>query len=314
MHTQRTKRRTHSMASTRTALKQIAAHVDESIGMRPMETYLQFSPVAAPQDVGRIPLRKFGKLDVDRIIPDPHQPRNQFNDEEIRRLAAGIRAAGQLHPIRVRWDEDLEQWVIVTGERRWRATLAAGLKQIECHFHDGELTPTEVLEQQLVENLLRQDLSPMEEARGYAALMELQAWNGKQVAQALRVSRSKVSRALALLDLPREVQQQIEAGTVPRSSAYELTKLGNESTQRQLAAQAASGALTQKQASRAVRQRKGKASARTRITKLTFPTESGWTLAATPDSKEQNYHTLEQAALQMLAEIRLRIDNDVLLY
>ena len=154
------------MANTRTALKQMADHIDESMGVRPIETHPQFSPVAAEKDVGRTPLRKFGTIEVDRVIPDPGQPRTVFDEEEIQRLASSLRNTGQLHPIRVRWDKDLKQWIIITGERRWRATVAAGLKEIECFFHEGELTALEILEQQLVENLLRKNLSPLEEARG----------------------------------------------------------------------------------------------------------------------------------------------------
>lgn len=226
------------------------------MGVRQTDTRAQFSPVASAKDVGRIPLRKFGQVDLDRIVPDPEQPRTVFDDEELDHLAKSIREKGQLHPIRVRWDEATEKWVIVTGERRWRATKAAGLQKIDCYFVDGQLKQSEVLEQQLVENLLRQDLKPMDEARGYASLMELNGWNGKQVAEALRVSTSKVSRALALLDLPEDIRQQIETGVVSRTAAYELTKLENEEVLRNLATQ--SEPLTKRQTAKAVRQRKGK--------------------------------------------------------
>ena len=246
------------MVSTRNALKQSGANLDESMGVREVELRSQLSPVPSAKDVGRTPLRKFGRVKVDQIIADPNQPRVKFDQDELQRLASSIRNTGQLHPIRVRWDDDAAKWIIVTGERRYRATVAAELPEIDCYFLDGEITESEILEQQLVENLLRQDLKPLEEARGYANLMTLNHWNGKQVAEALRVSASKVSRALALLDLSPGVQQRIESGEITRSAAYELCKLDNESVQTELAEKAASGNLTQKAASKAVRQRKGK--------------------------------------------------------
>ena len=144
--------------------------------------------------------------------------------------------------------------------------------------------------------------------------MQLKNLNGKQVAATLHIPPSRVSRALALLDLPPDLQRQVEQGLLAARSAYELSKLPDDATRRELAGQAAVGKLTTTQAAKVVRQRKGRANPKSRTRKLSFPTESGWTLAATATSKDANYHTLEQAALDMLAEIRLRIDNTVQLY
>lgn len=294
----------------RRALQGVADHVDESMGVRSVDPVPQLSPVASARDVGRKPLRTFGRVPIDQVIPDPDQPRQTFDEEEIQRLASSIHNTGQLHPIRVRWDEAALKWIIVTGERRYRATRAAGLSEIDCYFHDGELTTSEILEQQLVENLLRQDLKPLEEARGYAALMEVNDWNGKQVAEALRVSPSKVSRALALLDLPEEVRAKIESGEIPRSAAYELSKLENAVVQSNLAEQAAENGLTQRKTMRAVRQRRGKPSARNSGRREVFLAENGLkvTVVAT---RATNYHEFEAALSEALEEVRLRIANNI---
>ena len=92
------------------------------------------------------------------------------------------------------------------------------LAAIECYFHADEMSPSEVLEQQLIENLLREDLKPVEEARAYAALMELNGWTGKQVAERLRVPASRV-RALALLRLPDDIRQRVDAGEIAARAA-----------------------------------------------------------------------------------------------
>src|SRR5690606_17908605 len=140
------------------------------------------------------------------------QPRLEFADEAIERLAASIRDKGQLSAIRVRWSDDHQKWIIIAGERRWRATQRAGLPTIDCYFHEEEISRSEVLEQQLIENLLREDLKPVEQAKAFAGLMDLNEWAAKRVAEALRVQPSTVSRALALLKLPEEIQQRVDAG------------------------------------------------------------------------------------------------------
>ena len=295
------------MSNTRNALQEATRHVDESMGLRSVERATQLSPVSSAKDVGRMPLRSFGKVEVGRIAPDPDQPRVEFDDSDLYRLAESIRAHGQLHPIRVRWNEPTNQWVIITGERRRRATVAAGLPTIDCYFVEGEVSEAELREQQIVENLLRKDLSPIEEAKAYQGLMALNSWNGKQVAEALRVTPSRVSRALALLNLPESVQQQVEAGTLPKSSAYELSKLDDDRQQTTLANQALSHAAVVQQ----TKQRRGKKSSRTNSQlHQTFFAEND--LRVTVSAKRKaNYHEVEEALQDAIDEVRHRIKNNI---
>ena len=302
------------MSNIRRKLRDIRASVDESMGVRSFEIKTmespRFSPMPVDKDVGRLPLRNFGQLDIDRVMPDPIQPRSEFDDEEIQRLAGSIADKGQLHPIRVRWDAGYNKWIIISGERRFRATKIAGLNMIDCYFHEGDLTPAEILEQQLVENLLREDLRPMEEARAYATLMELNGWNGKQVAQSLRLSSSKVSRALALLDLPIEIQEQVNAGGLARTSAYELTKLSNDDTRRVLAEKASHGAMTQRDTARAVNQHRGKSKPKARSLQKVFLAENGIRVTVSA-VRSYSYHEVLEALKEALGEVQHRIDNNV---
>lgn len=283
------------------------------MGKREGNSTTRLSPVATAMNIGRAPNRRFGKLSLEQIATDPDQPRVEFDEVEIRRLASSIKKLGQLHPIRVRWNGSMSKWVIVTGERRYRATKEAGLDRIDCYFHDEEITDSEIREQQLVENLLRQDLKPMEEAKGYAALMELNQWTGKQVAEALRVSASKVCRALALLDLPSEIQDKVEEGMLAPTAAYELGKLENEQSINAIASSSGSEKLTHARTVRAVRQRKGKRNSSTRKLKQVFASENGLSVAVTAN-RSANYHEVEEALLQALDEVRLRIENNVQLF
>jgi len=299
------------MASTRNALEEVSLNVDESMGLRRNSRSAQLSPVSSAKDIGRRPLRTFGSVEVDRIIADPDQPRTEFDNFDLERLAASIGAHGQLHPIRVRWDEVAGKWIIITGERRWRATKAAGLPTIDCFFVDGDLTVGELREQQLVENLFRTDLKPLEEAKAYQSLMELNDWNGKQVAEALRVTTSRISRSLALLDLPPEIQQQVDAGTLPKTSAYEISKLDSSEQQAKLANQAASGELSHAKTVNQIKQRRGKHSAKPRSgIHQVFISEHGLRVTVTAPSKV-NYHEVELALSDALDEVRHRIRNNV---
>ena len=237
------------MVSTRAALNGASSNLYESIGIRDsLDPPPILSPLPSARDIGRRPLKHFGRVEVDKVMPDPSQPRSDFAKDAIDRLAVSIRKKGQIHPIRVRFDDTQSKWIIISGERRWRATKQAGLKHIECYFHEGKISEADILEQQLVENLLREDLRPIEEARAFSSLMTLHGWNGKQVAKALHLSESKVSRSLALLDLPRDIQEKVNAGDLAPRAAYEISKVPNDETKRGLTQQASSGKLTHTQA------------------------------------------------------------------
>lgn len=293
--------------STRQTLDRVTANLEESMGVRGAEHRPGvLAPVPAKKDAGRRPIRNVGRLAIDQVVPDPAQPRMEFSEDALERLALSIREKGQLSPIRVRWSDQLEKWLIISGERRWRAAKRAGLAEIECYFHESVLLPSEILEQQLIENCLREDLQPVEEARAFASLMKLNGWSGKDVAHALRVHPSRVSRALALLRLPEPIQEQVNAGAVPARAAYEISKLSDPEDQAALARQAARGSLSHDEAARVVRQRRGKARAKTRATKQTFFGENGWKVTVSAPRKG-TYHEIEEALTLALEEVRHRI-------
>ena len=260
--------------------------------------------------MGRRPLRGFGRVEIHQVIPDPRQPRTEFDDEAISSLAANIKAKGQLHPIHVRWSEDAERWVIVSGERRWRAARHAGLTTVDCFFHEQPLSNGQVLELQLIENLMREDLRPMEEARAFQSLMDLNNWNGKQIAEALQIPASKVSRSLALLDLPAEFQQQVNTGQIAARTAYELSRLVNDDDRQELAIQSVDGKLTNAEAAVAVRRKPIKRAAKAQSVRQTFFADNACQVVVTAP-RESTYHELEAALLQALEEVRLRIENGI---
>ena len=288
----------------------MADNLDESLGKRKQDVKPALAPIARERDVGRSPIRNIGCLDISQVIPDPDQPRTDISEEALGRLAQSIRDKGQLSPIRVRWSDRARKWIIVAGERRWRAAQQAGLSTIDCYFHDAPLSESERLEEQLIENCLREDLRPLEEARAFEKLMSLNDWNAKQLAEAICVHPSKISRTLPLLKLPASIREQVDAGEISARSAYEISKTSNKAAQQRLAARARAGELTHRQIVGVVRQRRGKRKAGPRAIKQSFFTENGWKVVVT-SSKRGTYHDIEQALVQVLAEVRHRIDNNV---
>ena len=295
------------MSSTRSRLEKASANVNESIGMRSVDSRPQLSPIAMAKDVGRRANRAFGRIEIDRVQPDPTQPRFEFDADALQQLADSIREKGQLAPIRVRWSEHLATWLIISGERRWRACKQAGLKTIDCNFQEQRLSPTQILEEQLIENLLRVDLKPIEEAESFQKLMTVNNWNGKQLATALSISPTRVSRSLALLKLPHETRVRVDNGEISSRAGYELSKLPEPALKK---VTQSNPTVTIERASLAVSLKRRNSAKTTRGNRQTFVAENGWKVVAT-STKKGSYHEIEQALSEALDEVRLRIDNRV---
>jgi ParB family chromosome partitioning protein len=215
-------------------------------------------PRETSPDDGRTRARDAGHMEIDRIVPDPDQPRKEFSDDAIERLSASLLKHGQLMPIRVRWNAGLGKWVVISGERRYRAAMRAGLKTVACVFADNGLTPSEILQEQIVENLLREDLKPIEQARAYRQLMDLHGWTAKELAGELQVSQGAVSKSLSLLSLPVELQEQVDDGSIPATAAYEVAKVEDKAVQREIARRIIDEDLTRDAAADVVREAVGK--------------------------------------------------------
>lgn len=190
---------------------------EDPISTRPVRTMVELEeePVKVSEPIVReaiieesrieeVPVRENDEVEIDRIAPNPDQPRTQFKKEEIEELAASIEKDGLLQPILVRQIAD-GTYQIIAGERRWQASKAAGLKKVPVRIK--EVDDDQALELALIENIQRSDLNPIEEAYGYRRLMERRSMTQAEVAQAVSKGRSTVANALRLLDLPEEAQQ-----------------------------------------------------------------------------------------------------------
>ena len=262
------------------------------------------------KDAGRRPGRNYGSVPIKQVIPDPSQPRTEFNEDALQELSASFASKGQLQPIRVRWLENEGKWTIIAGERRWRAAQIAGLATIDCYFHDGGLTPSEILEEQIIENLQRRSLQPLEEARSFQALIKMNMWKKKEVASALGIHPAKVSRALKLLKLPADIQAKIEAGELPARTAYEISKLDDESQQRAMLSAVSSEGLTNQQARNRVQIKRGKRMPQRVGSKMTFDSYADHSVTVSSPAKT-TYEAIEVALQTALEEVRHRIENNV---
>jgi ParB family chromosome partitioning protein len=201
-------------------------------------------------------------IPLERIARDPGQPREAFPEVEMQELADSIRARGVLQPLRVRWDDGLAMYVVVAGERRWRAARMTGLAEVPCVVHDKPLDAGATLLDQLAENMIRLELRPVEMAKGFRRLMELNGWSARRVAAELSLEESKVAKLLRLLDLPDEVQEQVAAGTLGASVAYEVAKAEDPAVQVVLARRAVAEGLNRDQVVAAVRRARPKGQGR----------------------------------------------------
>jgi ParB family chromosome partitioning protein len=197
-------------------------------------------------------------LPVDEVYPNLQQPRKSRPKEEQDRMAATIAKRGVLQPIRVRWDESRGCWEIVTGESRWRAAKQAGLTTIPSQPVAADLSEADLLAEQLIENVVRNDLSPLDLSRGLAKYKALGNITAQQMAAELGMSGGAISKAEALLSLPEDVQALVDSGRLKPTVAYDISRLPDPQSQRDLAHAVASGKVSTEGAADAVQAVVGK--------------------------------------------------------
>lgn len=171
------------------------------------------------------------EVEVEKVRPNPHQPRKEFDAERMEELAASIREHGVVQPIVVRPGGD--GYELVAGERRWRAARLAGLERIPALVR--EFSDAESMEIALVENLQREDLNPLEEAEAYKALMEKCQLTQEQLASRVGKSRSQVANTLRLLQLGPVAAGEVRAGRLSMGHAKVLLGVDDPAVQDQLA-------------------------------------------------------------------------------
>ncbi|HWI21622.1 MAG TPA: ParB/RepB/Spo0J family partition protein [Baekduia sp.] len=176
------------------------------------------------------------ELPVGSIDPNPSQPRKQFDSDSLAQLADSVGERGVLQPVLVRPGVG-GRYELVAGERRWRAAQIAGLKTVPAVIADRD--DSESLEAAVIENMARQDLNPIEEARAIATLVEDAGLTREAVGKRVGRSRSAISNLLRILDLPQEAVELIESGVLSEGHGKALLLAEDHATRRSLARDAA---------------------------------------------------------------------------
>jgi ParB family chromosome partitioning protein len=187
------------------------------------------------------PITEVHRLPIDRIASNPSQPRQHFDEEALQDLAASIREHGILQPVLVRPRGD-GTYQIVAGERRWRAARLAGLLEVPAIIE--QIDDESALEIAIIENLQREDISPLEEADMFERMTSQHGYSLRKLAQKLGKDKGYIENRLRLADAPSEVRELVAKRRDTLSAAYELMKVSDARKRRRLAAQVASGELS----------------------------------------------------------------------
>lgn len=178
------------------------------------------------------------ELPTDLIKPNPNQPRRRFDPESMDVLAASIKASGMIQPLLVRPLPD-GSYELIAGERRWRAAKEVGLEQVTAVVRES--ADADRLSTALVENMVREDLNPVEEARACAALVDDLGLSKEEVGRRVGRSRSAISNLIRLLDLPDEALELLERGELSEGHGRAILQLRGNDSRRRLAREAAAG-------------------------------------------------------------------------
>jgi ParB family transcriptional regulator, chromosome partitioning protein len=197
--------------------------------------------------------RQIVYINVDEIEPNPFQARTEFDSEHIDELMRSIQEKGVIQPITV--NRVGQSYHLIAGERRWRATRQAGFETIPAIVHEIE-SQQDLMELSLIENIQRENLTPIEEAEGYRALMDRCFLTQEQVAQKVGKNRSTVANLLRLLNLPLEIQDFLRQGRIQMGHARALLGLDDDDDRLELARRAAEEKLTAREVERAVNARR----------------------------------------------------------
>lgn len=200
--------------------------------------------------------REVLRLPLASLVDDPNQPRRHVDADALASLAQSIAAVGQLEPILVRSGDANRTYITVEGHRRAEAMRSLGRTEIDALVVDASLRPTDILLNQLVLGVQRENLGPIDLARGLDAALKSSGKSRGDVAKILGLSEPTICRKLALLSLTPGLQAKVESGELAESTAVQIAKAGHAAAQEQLAAEVLAGGATRDALAGQLRRRK----------------------------------------------------------
>jgi len=202
-------------------------------------------------------------VEINKIRPNPEQPRHDFDDEGLKELSKSIRKYGVLQPLLVsKVEEENRQglnvyYQLIAGERRLRAAKVAGLPHVPVIIRDDLDEPKTNLEVALIENIQRKDLNPIEEAEAYERFSKEFNLTQKEIAEKVSKSREVVANAIRLLGLPKDIRGSLRSGKLSRAHARALLAFDDEGKQREMYKQILAGGISSKEVESIASSRKG---------------------------------------------------------
>lgn len=197
--------------------------------------------------------KKFITLTLDRIVPNPHQPRQDFDEENLNALAQSLKTDGMMQPLVVRANGS--EYTIVAGERRYRAATLAGINEVPAVVMN-DISDGRMLELALIENLQREDLNPMETAEAYHRLLSDFDLTQNQLSEKVGKSRTAVANTLRLNNLPLKIKEMIRAGRLSEGHARAIMQLGTEAQMMQMATRIVTESLSVREVEQTAQKKK----------------------------------------------------------
>ncbi|MBR3654377.1 MAG: ParB/RepB/Spo0J family partition protein [Elusimicrobia bacterium] len=213
------------------------------------------SPLTANQNNDAA--EKIENISIDKIKPNRHQPRTIFNEEKLQELAESIKQNGLIEPIVVVRSVAPGEYELIAGERRLRASKLAGLTEIRAIIQEGA-SDKDKLDLALIENIQREDLNPIEEAKAYKKYSEEYKYTQEQISSIVKKNRSVIANTMRLLNLPENVQNMIIEGKISAGHGRMLASINDENKVQELVNQILNEGLTVRDVENKVSQTKGK--------------------------------------------------------
>lgn len=228
----------------------LSIYDDEVEEMNKVEPAQEEKTVVNEQPKAVINKNAVEEVEISKVRPNPNQPRKIFDEEALNELAASIRTHGVIQPIVVNRDED--GYMIIAGERRWRASKLAGLDTVPCVVKN--YTERQIKEISIIENLQREDLNPIEAARAIKQLMQEYNFTQETVADRIGISRPNIANTLRLLSLCPEVIEMVEHNKLSAGHARCLVVIQDPKAQIKFASAACDGKITVRELEKLVKQ------------------------------------------------------------
>jgi len=207
-----------------------------------------------PEEFGILKEDRYAEVEIEKIRPNPHQPRTQFDEASIDELARSIKETGIIQPLLVVPEED--HYKLIVGERRWRAAQRAGLRVVPVIIRN--MTEDKQLEVSLIENIHREDLNPLEIAEAFERMVDQLGLTQQEVADRVGKDRASVANYIRLLKLPPEIKRFIREGKLSMGQARAILSLEDEELQKRVAFQVVEKSLSVRETEKLVQKFKEK--------------------------------------------------------